>query len=63
MKEANCEVDPQCGLGEHEGDYESAMAFANGVTNLYSFRLHPTHSGLSHGSGGFVSHGHDLRLV
>nr|WKY18080.1 flowering-related B-class MADS-box protein [Lonicera macranthoides] len=60
--EAKCEVDPQCGLGEHEGDYESAVAFANGVTNLYSFRLHPTHSGLGHGSGGFLSHDHDLRL-
>ncbi|KAM7478388.1 hypothetical protein LguiA_026601 [Lonicera macranthoides] len=61
-KEEKCEVDPQYGLGEYKGDYESVVAFANGKTNLYSFRLHPTHSGLTHGSGRFLSHDHDLRL-
>ncbi|KAM7481707.1 hypothetical protein LguiB_006290 [Lonicera macranthoides] len=38
-KEEKCEVDPQYGLGEYKGDYESVVAFANGMTNLYSFRL------------------------
>ncbi|XP_048229592.1 agamous-like MADS-box protein TM6 isoform X2 [Ricinus communis] len=60
--EANCE-DPQYGLVDYEGDYESAIALANGASNLYSFRLHHGHPeppNLHHG-GGFGSH--ELRLA
>nr|AZZ09244.1 TM6 [Primula vulgaris] len=54
--EVKCE-DPQYGLVDNEGDYESEAAFANGVSNLYAFHLQPTQ--LSHGEAlGF----HDLRL-
>ncbi|GFY80318.1 K-box region and MADS-box transcription factor family protein [Actinidia rufa] len=48
------------GLLENQGDYDSAVAFANGVSNLYDFRLQPNHPNLHHG-GGFGSH--DLRLA
>nr|BAK09616.1 MADS-box transcription factor [Cyclamen persicum] len=52
--------DPQYGLVENEGDYESAaaIAFANGVSNLYNFHLQPTHLG----PGGALGL-HDLRLA
>ncbi|XP_057499518.1 agamous-like MADS-box protein TM6 [Actinidia eriantha] len=58
--EAKCELNPQYELVENEGDYDSAVAFANGVSNLYDFRLQPNHPNLHHG-GGFGSH--DLRLA
>ncbi|KDP32662.1 hypothetical protein JCGZ_13660 [Jatropha curcas] len=57
-----CE-DPQYGLVENEGDYESAVALANGASNLYAFRLHNGHhptANLHHG-GGFGPH--ELRLA
>ncbi|KAA8531940.1 hypothetical protein F0562_006343 [Nyssa sinensis] len=59
--EANGE-DPhhEYGLVDNEGDYDSAVAFANGVSNLYAFRLHPSHPNLHHGDG-FGQH--DLRLA
>ncbi|GAV72187.1 SRF-TF domain-containing protein/K-box domain-containing protein [Cephalotus follicularis] len=56
--EAKCE-DPQYGLVDNEGEYESVIALANGASNLYAFRLHHSHSNLSHGEGFGL---HDLRL-
>ncbi|OAY57478.1 agamous-like MADS-box protein TM6 [Manihot esculenta] len=54
--------DPQYGLVENEGDYESAIALANGASNLYAFRLHHGHPPTNfHHGGGFGSH--DLRLA
>ncbi|KAL6345293.1 hypothetical protein AAG906_015776 [Vitis piasezkii] len=57
--EAKCD-DPHYGLVENDGDYESAVAFANGASNLYAFRLHQAHPNLHH-DGGYGSH--DLRLA
>lgn len=57
-KEAKCE-DPKYGVVENEGHYHSAVAFANGVHNLYAFRLQPLHPNLQN-EGGFGSR--DLRL-
>ena len=59
LKEAKCD-DPHYGLVENDGDYESAVAFANGASNLYAFRLHQAHPNLHH-DGGYGSH--DLRLA
>ncbi|NP_001311309.1 TDR6 transcription factor [Solanum lycopersicum] len=56
--EAKCE-DPKYGVVENEGHYHSAVAFANGVHNLYAFRLQPLHPNLQN-EGGFGSR--DLRL-
>ncbi|CAK7334407.1 unnamed protein product [Dovyalis caffra] len=36
--------DPQYGLVDNEGDYESAVALANGASNLFAFRLHQGHN-------------------
>jgi len=44
---------------ENEGHYNSAVAFANGVHNLYAFRLQPLHPNLQNEEG-FGSR--DLRL-
>ncbi|CAL5371260.1 unnamed protein product [Camellia sinensis] len=63
--EAKCE-DPQYGLVDNDGDYDSAAALSNGVSNLYAFRLQPSHPNLHHGGGGGVPGGfgsHDLRLA
>ncbi|XP_061999746.1 agamous-like MADS-box protein TM6 isoform X2 [Rosa rugosa] len=44
--------DPQYGYVDNEGDYESAVALANGASNLYFFnRVHNNHN-LDHGHGG-----------
>ncbi|KAK9284840.1 hypothetical protein L1049_024020 [Liquidambar formosana] len=51
--------DPQYGLVDSEGDYDSAVAFANGASNLYAFRLHAGHPSLHHGAYGL----NDLRLA
>lgn len=59
--EAKCDLAPQYELVENEGDYDSAVAFANGVSNLYAFRLQPNHPNLHHHGGGCGSH--DLRLA
>uniref|UniRef100_M0ZVL5 TDR6 protein n=1 Tax=Solanum tuberosum TaxID=4113 RepID=M0ZVL5_SOLTU len=56
--EAKCE-DPKYGVVENEGHYNSAVAFANGVHNLYAFRLQPLHPNLQNEEG-FGSR--DLRL-
>lgn len=56
--EAKCE-DQKYGVVENDGHYNSAVAFANGVHNLYAFRLQPLHPNLQN-EGGFGSH--DLRL-
>ncbi|KAK2990459.1 hypothetical protein RJ640_011207 [Escallonia rubra] len=58
--EARCELDPQYGVVDNEGDYNSTVAFANGVSNLYAFRLHQSHPNL-HDEGGFGMN--DLRLA
>ncbi|KAK3032293.1 hypothetical protein RJ639_036250, partial [Escallonia herrerae] len=58
--EARCELDSQYGVVDNEGDYNSTVAFANGVSNLYAFRLHPSHPNL-HDEGGFGMN--DLRLA
>nr|AAF73933.1 MADS box transcription factor TM6 [Petunia x hybrida]AAS46017.1 MADS-box protein TM6 [Petunia x hybrida] len=52
--------DPTYGVVENEGHFNSAMAFANGVHNLYAFRLQTLHPNLQNG-GGFGSR--DLRLA
>lgn len=52
-KEAKCE-DQKYGVVENDGHYNSAVAFANGVHNLYAFRLQPLHPNLQNG-GGFGS--------
>lgn len=57
--EAKCEEDPKYGVVENEGHYNSAVAFANGVHNLYAFRLQALHPNLQN-EGGFGSH--DLHL-
>ncbi|CAN4083366.1 unnamed protein product [Withania somnifera] len=44
--EAKCEDDPKYGVVENEEHYNSAVAFANGVHNLYAFRLQPLHPNL-----------------
>ncbi|THG19314.1 hypothetical protein TEA_028513 [Camellia sinensis var. sinensis] len=65
LMEAKCE-DPQYGLVDNDGDYDSAAALSNGVSNLYAFRLQPSHPNLHHGGGGGVPGGfgsHDLRLA
>ncbi|OIT29716.1 hypothetical protein A4A49_35967 [Nicotiana attenuata] len=41
--------DPKYGVVENEGQYNSAMAFANGVHNLYAFRLQSLHPNLQNG--------------
>lgn len=51
--EAKCE-DQKYGVVENDGHYNSAVAFANGVHNLYAFRLQPLHPNLQNG-GGFGS--------
>ncbi|KAJ8545775.1 hypothetical protein K7X08_018358 [Anisodus acutangulus] len=56
--EAKCE-DPKYGVVENEGHCNSAVEFANGVHNLYAFRLQSLHQNLQNG-GGFGSR--DLRL-
>lgn len=56
--EAKCE-DQKYGVVENDGHYNSAVAFANGVHNLYAFRLQPLHPNLQ-SEGGFGSR--DLRL-
>ncbi|KAK9948474.1 hypothetical protein M0R45_004047 [Rubus argutus] len=45
--------DPQYGYVDNEGDFESAVALANGASNLYFFnnRVHNNHN-LDHGHGG-----------
>nr|XP_016475419.1 PREDICTED: floral homeotic protein DEFICIENS-like [Nicotiana tabacum] len=52
--------DPKYGVVENEGQYNSAMAFANGVHNLYAFRLQSLHPNLQNG-GEFGSR--NLRLA
>nr|XP_023911258.1 floral homeotic protein DEFICIENS-like isoform X2 [Quercus suber]XP_023922131.1 floral homeotic protein DEFICIENS-like isoform X2 [Quercus suber]POF11838.1 floral homeotic protein deficiens [Quercus suber] len=52
--------DPQYGLVDNEGDYESTIALTNGASNLYAFRLHSSHLDLHH-AGGFETE--DLRLA
>ncbi|XP_050388026.1 agamous-like MADS-box protein TM6 [Argentina anserina] len=49
--------DPQYGYVENEGDYESAVALANGASNLYFFnRLHNNHNlDQGHGGGSLMS--------
>lgn len=45
LKRAKCE-DPQYGLVDNGGDYESEIALANGVaSNLYAFRHLNIHGG------------------
>ncbi|XP_055802779.1 agamous-like MADS-box protein TM6 [Solanum dulcamara] len=56
--ETKCE-EQKYGVVENEGHYNSAVAFANGVHNLYAFRLQPLHPNLQN-EGGFGSR--DLRL-
>lgn len=54
MQEAALE-DPQYGYVDNEGDFESAVALANGASNLYFFnnRVHNNHNhNLDHGHGG-----------
>ncbi|XP_075091387.1 agamous-like MADS-box protein TM6 [Nicotiana tabacum] len=41
--------DPKYGVVENEGEYNSAMAFANGAHNLYAFRLQSLHPNLQNG--------------
>lgn len=52
MQEAALE-DPQYGYVDNEGDFESAVALANGASNLYFFNnhVHNNHN-LDHGHGG-----------
>nr|AGN54424.1 PFTM6 [Physalis pubescens] len=57
--EAKCEEDSKYGVVENEGQYNSAVAFANGVHNLYAFRLQASHPNLQN-EVGFGSR--DLRL-
>jgi len=52
--------DPQYGLVDNGGDYESTIALTNGASNLYAFRLHSSHLDLHH-AGGFETE--DLRLA
>lgn len=61
FKEAVCE-DPQYGIVENEGDYETAVTFENGASNLYAFRLHMGHPSDLHHGGGSTYGFHDLRL-
>ncbi|KAM3285769.1 agamous-like MADS-box protein TM6 [Capsicum chacoense] len=56
--EANSE-DSKYGVVENEEHYNSAVAFANGVQNLYAFRLQSLHPNLQD-EGGFGSR--DLRM-
>ncbi|XP_060193014.1 agamous-like MADS-box protein TM6 [Lycium barbarum] len=56
--EAKCE-DPKYGVVENEEHYNSAVAFANGVHNLYAFRLQSVHPNLQN-DGGFGSRGLSL---
>nr|BAG68950.1 APETALA3 like protein [Hydrangea macrophylla] len=58
--EGKCE-DLQYGLVENDGEYDSAVAFANRVPNSYAFGLQPSHPNLHHGGGVYGSH--DLRLA
>ncbi|XP_021814971.1 floral homeotic protein DEFICIENS-like isoform X1 [Prunus avium] len=62
--------DPQYGYVVNEGEYESAVALANGASNLFTIHLHQDirdHSNLHHhgGSslGSSITHLHDLRLA
>ncbi|XAR73812.1 hypothetical protein NMG60_11007906 [Bertholletia excelsa] len=55
---SKCE-DPQYGLVENDGECESAIAFANGVSNLYAFRFQQSHPNLQHDGLGL----HHLRLA
>lgn len=64
--------DPQYSYVDNEGDYESALALANGANNLYTFQLHRNSDQLQHpnlhhhrGSslGSSITHLHDLRLA
>nr|AXR86368.1 apetala3 [Kerria japonica] len=65
--------DPQYGYVDNEGDYESAVALANGASNLFAFRLHQEvhdhpnlhghHGGGSLGSSITHLHVNDLRLA
>ncbi|XP_068344909.1 agamous-like MADS-box protein TM6 [Pyrus communis] len=58
--------DPQYGYEDNEGDYESALALANGANNLYTFHLHRNSDHLHHGGsslGSSITHLHDLRLA
>ncbi|KAJ7953074.1 MADS-box transcription factor [Quillaja saponaria] len=59
-KEAKCEIDPHYGVVDN-GDYESALALANGASNLYSFRLHHNYMNPLH--HGIEVKSHDLRLA
>ncbi|KAM7251894.1 hypothetical protein ACFE04_023777 [Oxalis oulophora] len=60
--EAKCE-DPQYGLVDNGGDYESAVALANGASNLYAFRLHHNANLGHHHGGRYGGAPHDLRLA
>ncbi|XP_021908245.1 floral homeotic protein DEFICIENS-like [Carica papaya] len=53
--------DPHYGLIENERDYESAIALANGASNLHAFRLHHNHHPNDLHLGGFGCS--DLRLA
>lgn len=51
-KKEKCVIHPQFLLHDHEGDEESAVALANGASNLYAFCQHHTHLSLPHHPGG-----------
>nr|ABB59992.1 MADS-box protein [Geum rupestre] len=69
--ESAVEVDPQFGYVDNDGDFESAVALANGATNLYSFNRvqnNPDDPNLDNGHGGgsamsSITQLHDLRLA
>nr|CAA08802.1 MADs-box protein, GDEF1 [Gerbera hybrid cultivar] len=43
------QLDKKYDTGENEGDYESVVAYSNGVSNLYAFCVHPNN--IPHGAG------------
>ncbi|XP_048335013.1 agamous-like MADS-box protein TM6 [Ziziphus jujuba] len=64
--QAKCEDPPYGLVDDNDEDYESAVALANGASNLYAFRHQPhthTHPNIQNGVG-FGSYDlHDLRLA
>ncbi|CAH1413634.1 unnamed protein product [Lactuca virosa] len=54
------QLDKKYGMVENEGCYESAVAYSDGVSNLYSFCAHPNNNiSISNGSG-YDPHDHRL---
>ncbi|KAK9948492.1 hypothetical protein M0R45_004065 [Rubus argutus] len=67
MQEAALE-DPQYGYVDNEGDFESAVALANGASNFHNNHSPNNNHNLDNGNGGgslmsSITHLHDLRLA